>query len=433
MDNIKFNMPILAQGLSSSIQCLEISYCSLSINDLHVISNYFINLNSLSLVKVTLIKISNDTEHVCCEYEKELFLNKLVLLKVDHEILDYLKNTQTCELEITDSNENSTNQLSLLKFVFNQRHLVCLTIGEMSNNASVFFHSDIPFNNACFKLKKLHTIFCSSHSHLLQFESNFLSFLSTHSESLESIKLSGRLLPPNVYKFVVKSLRNLKTLEIDASCIPQENSFYQEMPKNVGLKSLTIASTVSKNNFNGIKELLCHYPNITKLELMDTDEFIPNDLFHSISWYLTNLNELSVLNFNKSFNSQSKIKSLEKFSVKIITNLEQLVRFVNIHASSLKTLSIWWIIRDFESHIINEIISLPNLNYLKIGGRFIANKRIYEVVKRDSKNLKTMHLIVNNYDEVKHLKFTFPADKALYHGLRCSYFEEYHDREPLND
>ncbi|CAG9797400.1 unnamed protein product [Chironomus riparius] len=431
ISNVNFSKSIF-EALGNTVQCIEISYCILSPRDLKVISSSFINLNFLSLTKVKLFKDPVESESDILTNEKSLILNKLILLKVDHEILDYMQSIQSQKIEIIDCHENAVNQESLINFISHQKHLTSLNIGEMNYNINVFFHQNIA--EFCkFRLKKFHSLFCSNHSHVHQFEDNFISFLESQSKNLENVKISGRSLPPSIYKFVVSSLINMHTLEIDASSVPQENSFYENMARNLSIKSLIIYSTVTKHNFNGLKGLLSHYPCIEKLNLMDTDEFVANDLFHSIAYFLTNLKELVVLNFNKTFDPQTKIKHLEKFSIKIINNIEQLLKFIKIHDSTLINLSIWWITRDFESRIVKEIISLPKLTHLKIGGRFIANKRIYEVVRRDYKNLRTLHLIVNNYDEVKHLKFTFPLDKSIYTDVKCLYFEEDHDREPLND
>jgi len=430
INDVNFSKTIFEQGLGNTVQCIEISYCILSPRDLKAISDNFVNLNFLSLTKVKLLKDPEESESVIAS--KELIVNKIIMLKVDHEILDYMGNIQSYELEIIDSHENAVNQESLINFISHQKHLTSLNVGEMNYNINVFFHQNI--SECCkFKLKKFHSLFCSNHSHVPQFEDNFISFLQSQSKSLVDVKISGRNLPQIIYKFVIGSLTNLYTLEIEANSIPQENSFYENMARNLSIKSLIIYSTVTKNNFNGLKGLLSHYPCINKLNLMDTDEFIVNDLFHSIAYFLSHLKELVVLNFNISFVPQSRIKHLEKFSIKIINNIDQLLKFIIIHDSTLVNLSIWWIARDFESRIVEEMISLSKLTHLKIGGRFIANKRIYETIRHDYKNLRTLHLIVNNYDEVKHLKFTFPLDKNIYNDVKCLYFEEDHDREPLND
>lgn len=429
---INFSKSIFDQGLGNSLQCIEISYCQLGPRDLKIIGSSFVNLNLLSLTKVKLLKDSVETDCDVLTNEKELILNKLILLKVDHEILDYMKNIQSNELEIIDCHENAVNPESLVKFISHQNHLISLNVSEMNYNVSVFFHQNI--SKYCkFRLKKFQSLFCSNHSHVHGFEDNLIKFLELQSKSLEDVKISGRSLPQNIYKFVVGSLNNLNTLEIEASSIPQESLFYDNMAKNISIKTLIIYSTITKHNFNGLKGLLSHYPCINKLNLMDTDVFIANDLFQSIAYYFSNLKELVVLNFNKSFVPQSRIKNLEKFSIKIINNIDQLVKFITIHENSLRNLSIWWITRDFESKIVEQIISLPKLTNLKIGGRFIANKRIYETIRHDYKSLRTLHLIVNNYDEVKHLKFTFPMDKSIYKDVKCLYFTEDHDREPLND
>lgn len=425
---INFHKTLLESPLGDLIQSLEISYCSLNSGDLQVISNLFVNLNNLTLVKINLAKDPEASK----DYTEEtrILLHKIVLLKVDHEILNHLQTIQTLELEIIDSNENQKSFKYLSNFISKQKDLISLTIGEMSNQACVLFNHSFDFD---FKLKKFNSIFCSSHSHKPQFEDNFILFLKIQSESLELIKLSGRYLPMMINKLVIYSLINLKVLEIEASSVPQETAFYESLPKNYQLKSLSIASSITKANFNGIKEIFRHYPCVEILDLMDTDEIVPNDLFHNIACSLKNLKKLTVLNFKKTFDPQSRIKSLEEFSIKIVTNLEQLIKLIHLHAETLKKLCVWWIVRDFESRMIEDIISLPYLSHLQVGGRFIANKRIYQVIKNDCKNLRYLHLIVNNYDEVKHLKFIFPSDKNLNTAINCNYFEEFHDREPLND
>lgn len=217
--NVIFSKTIFDQGLGNTVQRIDISYCILSPRDFKAISDSFINLNSLSLTKVKLLKDPEESETVIVSNEKELIVNELILLKVDHEILDYMKNIQSYELEIIDSHENAVNQESLINFISHQKHLTSLNIGEMNYNINVFFHQNI--SECCkFKLKKFHSLFCSNHSHVPQFEDNFISFLQTQSKSLVDVKISGRNLPQIIYKFVVGSLNNLQTLEIEANSIP---------------------------------------------------------------------------------------------------------------------------------------------------------------------------------------------------------------------
>lgn len=86
----------------------------------------------------------------------------------------------------------------------------------------------------------------------------------------------------------------------------------------------------------------------------------------------------------------------------------------------------------FTPRVIREITELPNLHHLKFGGRFIVCKKIFEVIKRDYKNLRTLELMVANYEEIKNLRFVFPANRSLWMP-QCLYFDEGSDREPLND
>jgi hypothetical protein len=197
------------------------------------------------------------------------------------------------------------------------------------------------------------------------------------------------------------------------------------------LNTLKIHSTITQSNFCGVKEFLKCCKNLKKLILNDTDNLIANDLYNSISFSLVKLESLSILNFSLNYDPLNAIKCLKFFSIRILNNVDQWLKFILLH-QNLETINAGWMQRDFDVHVIEQIINLTKIKSMKFGGRFIANKKIYDAVKNDYKNLRILELRVSNYDEIKNLKFIFPIDKKLFNP-RCLYFEENNDREPLND
>lgn len=281
-----------------------------------------------------------------------------------------------------------------------------------------------------FKLKSLSTLF----SHIREvdhFESNFLPFLKQHKQSMVKLKIEGSL-SKEIFKFIVSAYTNLEELEINTNELPQELSFYDFLKPNHSLKTLKLNGTVNRSNLNGFKGMLSHFSNIERISLADTDAYVPNDVFYLMSVKLPRLSNLSVLNLHESFAPDTVFPSLKNFSIRILNRIDQWKTFIT-NNQTLESLNVGWIKRDqFTPQIVEKIVALPNLRHLKFGGRFIASKRIFEVVKRDYKNLRTLELMVANYEEIKQLKFIFPLDKTLWRP-QCTYFDEGSDREPLND
>ncbi|KAG5676584.1 hypothetical protein PVAND_006407 [Polypedilum vanderplanki] len=413
-------------SLGRSVQCLNISYCVINANHLKSLLENLIHLNELAITKS---RISDDPiiEKV---NENEFKIKKFKVTHINNNILKYLNNIQVSEMEIIDANNYKINHEYLIEFILRQKSMRSLIVEELNNNVnSLFLTNDL--KHATFRLKKFTGLFCTNLTRHEFFNENLISFLNVHANSLETLKITGSSLSPNTYKFSISHLSNLYMLELNPNSIPQENSFYKNLPKNTNLKVFHIESTITRTNINGVLQIIRHYSNISNLMFFDTDEFISNDLFYAISHELKFLLNLSVLNFNKNFIPTHKIQILNSFSIKILNDIDQFLNFITLN-NTLEKINVGWIKRDFGEEIVEKIITQPRLQYIKFGGRFIANKRIYEVISRDYKNLRTLELVVNNYDDIKNLKFIFPLDRNNFIP-KCLYFEEFNDREPLND
>lgn len=330
-------------------------------------------------------------------------------------------------MEIIDSTNNCDGD-ALDNFFISQRNLETLVLEELTSNACSFFNMKEFSYDYKFNLKKLSVLFSSNYQGSIKFERNFGTFLINQT-SLDSIKIEG-LLPTSIYKIILSN-NALNELEINASRFPQEKLFYENLHSNQNLKILKINSTITRENFLGLREFIYCQRDLKKLFLMDTDEFIANDLFSVISSTLINLTNLSILNLDSNYTPRASIKFLQYFSIKILKDINQWLSFIQLH-ENLETIEVGWIHRDFDSEVIRQLINFSNIKHMTFGGRFIANKKIYNAIKDDFKNLRTLKLRVSNYDEIKHLKFIFPLDQAQYEP-KCLYFDENNDREPFND
>lgn len=389
---------------------------------------YIISSSFKLLSKLSLIRLKIDFQERINPIVNGLTLQKIELIQTDHNVLDYLSNTQVLNLEIIDASNRSDND-SLQNFLSHQTKLENLTIENLAEGSSALFNADSS-RNFSFKLKKLSTLF----SHIIdvdKFDVNFISFLKLHQNNLKQMKVEGSL-SPQIYKFIVANMNCIEELEMNVNELPQEISFYDHLSKSRSLQILKLNGTITKNNLIGFKGVLSHYSNIQRITIADTDGFVANDTFHLISVRLTQLTDLSVLNLHQTFIPDTIFPTLKHFSIIILNNINQWNTLIT-NNRSIESLNVGWIKRDqFTPEIIQEIISLPNLRHLKFGGRFIASKRIYDIIKKDYKNLRTLELMVANYEEIKNLKFVFPREKSLWLP-QCLYFDEGSDREPLND
>lgn len=410
--------------VNASLQKLEISYCNFDSENLKNLLMPFKHLKYLSLRKVQI------KDQVLDFVPNEVILKKFEMTQTDYNVLKILKNFQVINFELIDA-VNICDRKILINFLKSQKLLEILVVEELlAKNQCVLFSCNENDYNFNFKLKKFAASFNSNFSENLKFEENFLTFLNNQSKFLSEIKVNG-MLPKIIYKQIVsKSCSNLFLLEINADKIPQEKLFYEDLKIN-NLNTLKIHSTITQENFLGLKEFLRLCKNLKNLFLDDTDNLIANDLYNVISFNLVSLESLSILNFSLNYDPLNSIKSLKFFSIRILINVEQWLKFILLH-QNLESINVGWVQRDFDVNLIKQIINLTKIKFMKFGGRFIANKKIYDAVKNDYKNLRILELRVSNYDEIKNLKFIFPIDKKLFNP-KCLYFEENNDREPLND
>lgn len=415
------------KAVGENVQSLEITHSTF--RDIQSIREIFGSLRLLDNVKLVRVKVD-------CEIEDEplntsLTLKRLELVQVDHRLLNLLSNVQVISLEIIDAN-NRTDTESLVKFIAFQKKLNCLTIENLTEGSSMFdgmFDAN-ESKNFKFKLKRLSTLF-SHIRNIEKFEVNFISFLKPHVDSLRKVRVEGSL-SPKVLKYMIAKLNIVEELEVNVNELPQESSFYDSLKQNRSLKTLRLNGTITRSNLYAFKGIISHYQNIRKISLADTDKFVSNDVFQLMSSRLTNLNHICLLNLHESFTPNVIFSALKHFSIRILNEVDQWKAFVTAN-DSIESLKVGWIKRDqFTSATISEITSLPKLMHLKFGGRFIASKRIYDVIKCDYKKIRVLEFMVANYDEIKNLRFIFPLDKSLWKP-QCEYFDEGSDREPLND
>lgn len=412
------------EAICSNIQSLEISHSTFKNND--NIKTTFGCLKLLNNVK--LVQVKADCEIGDEPQKFSLTLKKLEWIQTDHRLLNALSHVQVLNFAIIDAN-NRTNTESLVKFLALQNKLNSLALENLVEGSSGLFDKD-ESKHFKFKLKTLSTLF-SRIPDVESFELNFISFLKLQADTLRSLKVEGSL-PCRILKYMIAELINIEELEVSLNELPLENSFYDSLKPNLNLKTLKLNGTITRANLFAFKGILSHYQNIEFISLADTDQFVANDVFNLMSNKLRKLNHLSVLNFHQSFKSNAVFPSLKYFSIRILNEIDQWKDFINSN-KSIRSLNVGWVKRDqFTTQIISEITDLPNLRYLKFGGRFIAGKRIYDVIKCNYKNLEVLELMVANYEEIKNLKFIFPRDKSLWRP-QCDYFDEFFDREPLND
>jgi hypothetical protein len=431
----------------TNVQHIQISYCTLSGNDLNHIFKNLRNLKKFELLRV----LYNQDQNDACEFsENEIVLKSLMLIRTDHNVSDkfftilflltihFLKifsalRVQTHHLKIIDC-DNKQNNEKLIHFLEKQKkleslHLVVFT-GISTTIEKTLFDSvmDQDFDLK-FPLKKLYIVFCSD-NFTSKYKANVIKFLRVFKNSLESVNLHGAL-GSEIYKFVFDELKFLTTLTIDANNLPTDYTCDENSKPNHNMKVLNISSIIRTSNYKSIVNIISNFPSVEKLNLSDTDSMVANDLYNMLQAKLKRLTHLTVLNFNKKFIPSGSFECLKSFTIKNLENVEQWLSFVMLH-QTLETVHVGWIMRDFEATAIEKVVQLPNLQVLKFGGRFTANKRIYEIIKRDNGNLKVLELEISNYDDVQKLTFTFPCDKKLFNP-KCAYFDEGHDKEPLND
>lgn len=197
-------------------------------------------------------------------------LRSIVMTNLDVVILSFLNGSNIVELEILES-DSAINQLQLQyleEFLITAKSLKTLKTDYncFQRLFSIADEINFPFN-----LTKLSVDF--AHAEILkEHDSRILAcFLKPHAESMKVLILK-RMLPlysQEVLEFVFKEYKNLEKLEIENSCLPVEDAFYEQLflfPSK-SIKYLAVTKRICNEEL--LARLVSNLPNLSGLKVYE--------------------------------------------------------------------------------------------------------------------------------------------------------------------
>lgn len=350
-------------------------------------------LESLELVSATLYDMN------------ALSFPQLKTLKVNYssdDVLDLLQVKNLTALEVT----HYENCGFLARFLNELPALQSLTI----DHSAQMFQDDaltcVPFKLKKCGLRDKYGAFRPNEDHLKK-------FLKLHEATLEQISLDLAI-GINIHRLVFTEFKSLKHLELNVTNLPNDKSFYSCMPTLDRVKTLKLQGKFRKHEV--AKAFLANFPSLLTLDLKDVATATWSSKFlKTIASVQKNLQHLSIRNFFEGTRTNLHFKNLKSVHVKIIHSASRWMNFVLSH-TTLEKISVEGLEHGkLSTEEIESLLELPELRNLHFTGNVGNIKKIYEVVKKDFKNLEAIVFnIKTHHEKVVKMKIAFPSKNATW-------------------
>ncbi|KAJ6648540.1 hypothetical protein Bhyg_03770 [Pseudolycoriella hygida] len=251
---------------------------------------------------------------------------------------------------------------------------------------------------------------CTSPDHTYDIKdiSNFGTFLETQASSLTELDLN--YVEPAIIKIIFTKLKVLEKLTIRAMTITSESSFYASFKKMPKLKELILRGDILCK----FKEILANCAYLETFSLRD-NHFCYLDLDNILIFMAAKnpaVKSLSLDSLPKRISRELKFCHLKFLHVETCETFENLLQFLE-NNTTVETLSLNLyrrrdIIDDFT---FEALLSHPNLRHLVVEGDTFELNRIYDKIKSDYRNLKSIDLRSDSMQDSRAL-IRFPNDKA---------------------
>lgn len=333
--------------------------------------------------------------------------------KSDSTIFKYFTAPHITSLDLLGSFSNDFAHT--MKFLKSGHHLESMELGKFA--FLKFFHTESKISDL--KLKKmslLTSIFAEVVS--TQVGENLDEFLKSQATTLEYLQLDWA--SREVLKTIFTRLKQLKILHADLQFLPADKEFYEALKPMASLEE--IYSEYEFPNEVAAEGILGNCPNLAFLT-------VPNDmkataLLPFIAVNNPKLKKLSIHSMTAQMEPEVKFHSLSELSVFFVDNLTFVTAFI-ANNPSIETLNAECVVGEtLNVEALKALTNQPNLKHLKFGGWFETLKKIYDVIKIDYKNLKSLELRVSYRSDMRRptLCFEFPDDIELWDG-KCEYFD----------
>lgn len=245
---------------------------------------------------------------------------------------------------------------------------------------------------------------------------NFDKFLLNHASSLEDLQLN--YVSPDQLRTIFSKLGKLLKLRINATSLPSDKDFYEQLSPLKNLKELIAHDKIP--NEIAARGVLGNCPNLERLFMIHDPDYLISSLLPFIAIYNPNLKALSIETLKTTVDA--KFKFLKHLHVDVLVNLNFLTEFFKLNPT-IDTFSFRWInMQESYEEIIESLIEVDSLKHLKFFGSFAELKIVFDKVKQNYKNLKSLELSLNSGNK-RSLLFNFPDEFSSWNP-KCDFFDD---------
>ncbi|KAJ6648544.1 hypothetical protein Bhyg_03774 [Pseudolycoriella hygida] len=340
----------------------------------------------------------------------EAFLSKLNKLKISKcywNIFKFFKSTPIRELQISNDLDFENIQQSEYYMQFLQGSQRLESIEVKSMDSAQTFKTTLD-GAICLKLKRLKYWSISPMYDIKNIDSIFGTFLEAQASSLTELELA--YVHPTIIKIIFTKLKVLEKLTINGMMLPSESSFYASFKKMPKLKELILLDDISCEL--AAKEILLNCPNLETFSFRDKPICFVDNILNFMAANNPAVKSLSLNSLPEIISPELKFHHLKFLHVSDYETFENLLQFLN-NNPTVETLSLSF---DNTGGILDDstleaLLSHPNIRHLVVAAGYNALNDIYDKVKSDYRNLKSIDLRSHNVKDGGTL-IKFPNDKA---------------------
>ncbi|CAG9805915.1 unnamed protein product [Chironomus riparius] len=359
---------------------------------------HFVSLENLEFSNLHLVRtqqLEPSVKIMCCSIRDINFEFS------SWEIFDYLYTPDICSLRLSSS--DLIAHPSITSYLTEVNDLKHLELHAVSCDIMEFFK----YADYTFALKELNLVTSDYTGQInTRYDHFFQDFIAQNTSSLNSLEMKA-LLSPASLDFIMKRLRNLRSILLKVNYLICDTSiYYQKKPRRT-VKTLTLEG--SFHSIDMIVALMALYPCAKVLSFrdsyMDFNVKFLSDVLRYAALICTELNDLSLTRLIP-LQPELRFEKLEILRVGYVNDWNDLVTFLKMN-NTIQRLCIEHVFRQQSDHRAMEMIIDCNIMHLHMTSDSYEIKRIFEIFDIiGSGNLFTLKLTVQSC-ESKSYNFHF--------------------------
>lgn len=359
----------------------------------------------------------DDEENQVVQTVRPVKLKHLKTIKVVYsswKLFQYLIGSQITTLLASTAQVRKSERESLISFLEASQKLEFIEI-DREGFERIFqtsFTRDFPF-----KLKRFKFFSYTFKSEVNQVDENFIDFLESQADSLEELtfEYSSR----EILQTIFTKLMNLRILKLNSNSLPTDKEFYDQLKPFEYLKEFDADDRIP--NETAAMGILRNCPNLEILRV----ECDPNDVISEILPFIAynnpDLRTLQIDSLKANHAIDVRFDYLEEFHVFLFKDDEILLSFIR-NNPTITTLKVKWVYeQSFIDEVLDALMNETNVQHLKLGGKLETVRAIYEKMKIDHKNLKSLELNYKTDSGTRTSYIEFPEDPSKWE-LKSDYF-----------